>query len=133
MSLDRGRLEQINQALHVISNTRVSVVHIINTYQYRTVEEIINIFQYCIDILSSIIEILGWQEGTLPNTYEIPAKILTLRLKEKLSVIKGRYLSANNQNRLQMLVPIKNDINAIQRVLRLGFQRMIFEWRRAQN
>jgi hypothetical protein len=97
MSLEVGRLEQLKHAHDIYVNTSIGVSHFITTFQYRTRDEITNIISYTSEILSSLVNVLGWNLERSIYIYERPAQLLTNNLIEKLNTYLRNYADYTHQ------------------------------------
>ncbi len=132
MSLEVGRLEQLKHAHDIYVNTSIGVSHFITTFQYRTRDEINNIISYTSEILSSLINVLGWNLERSIYIYERPAQLLTNNLVEKLNTYLRNYADYTHQGRLLILSELRNDLISIKQVIKIGLDNARLEWRRMQ-
>ena len=132
MSLEVGRLEQLKHAHDIYVNTSIGVSHFITTFQYRTRDEIANIISYTSEILSSLVNVLGWNLERSIYIYERPAQLLTNNLIEKLNTYLRNYADYTHQGWLLILSELRNDLISIKQVIKIGLDNARLEWRRMQ-
>ena len=132
MNYDHRRIEQLGHAKLILENTIHGLAHLIGTYSFRTVDEVLNIIRYTDEILKTLLFLLDWHEEGPVHIRERPAQLIMQLISTKVSQTIENFAPLDRATRLTALIEIKYDLKTVKTIIQAAADIMQSEWRLTQ-